>query len=75
MKIFFQCLRLRHLALLDWKFLKIDTLRAKDDPRKIESVFHGGGSTPASPTLPVVRVVLLHKRAFVQSFMSRSVYV
>ena len=42
-------------------------LRAKD-PRKNVSVFQEGGSTPAPPTPPVIRVVLLHTESFVESF-------
>ena len=56
------------------KKLKIGTLRAKD-LRKNVFIFLGGGSTPCPPALPLVRVVLLHKWAFVQSFLSRSVYL
>ena len=52
------------MAPFDWKFLQIGTLRAKD-PRKNVFVFQ----------MPVIRVVLLHKRVFVQSFLSRSVYI
>ena len=36
-------------------------------------IFQEGGSTPAPPTPPVIRVVILHKRAGVQSFLSRTV--
>ena len=52
------------MAPFDWKFLQIGTLRAKD-PRKNVFVFQ----------MPVIRVVLLHKRVFVQSFLFRSVYI
>ena len=55
-------LRLRYLAPFDWKILQIGTLRAKD-LRKNVPVFQGGGSTPAPPTPPIIRVVLLQKRA------------
>ena len=36
--------------------------------------FSGGGATPAPPTPLVVRIVLLHKLRFVQSFFSPTVY-
>ena len=48
---------------------KIGTLRAKD-LRKNASIFLGGGSTLAPPTLLVIRVVLLHVWRFAQSFFS-----
>ena len=31
-------------------------------------IFLWGGSTPGPPTLPVVKIVLLHKYRFVESF-------
>ena len=56
-----QSFRLRHLAPFDWKFLQIGTQRAKD-MRKNVFILQEGGPTPALPTLPVIRVVLLHKQ-------------
>ena len=38
------------------------------DLRKNVSVFQEGGSTPAPPTPPEIRVVLLHTERFLQSF-------
>ena len=49
------------------------TQRAKD-LRKNVFVFQEGRSTPVPPTPPEIRVILLHKRASVQSFLSRTVY-
>ena len=62
---FFQSLRRGHLPLFDWKCLQIGTLRAKD-LRKHVTIFQKGGSTHVPPTLLVIRVVLLHKRAVCQ---------
>ena len=39
------------------------------DPKN-EYVIQEGGSSPVPPTPPVIMVVLLHKRTFVQSFVS-----
>ena len=68
----FRSLRRGHLPLFDWKCLQIGTLRAKD-LRKHVTIFQKGGSTHVPPTLLVIRVVLLHKRAFVKSFNSPTV--
>ena len=38
------------------------------EPKKNVPVFQGGGSTPAPPTQPVVRVVLLHKSCLCNPF-------
>ena len=51
---------------------RASTQRAKD-LRKNVFVFQEEGSTPVPP-MPEIRVVLLHKRADVQSFLSRTVY-
>ena len=42
---------------------------------KMYPFFQEGGSTPATPTLLVIRVVLLHIERFVQSFNSSTVGV
>ena len=60
MLLYKKILRLRHLLPpFDWKFLQIGTLRAKD-PRKNVLILQEGGFTPATLTLLVIRVVLLH---------------
>ena len=47
----------------NWKLLKIGSVSVRDI-RKSVPILQVGGSTPAPPTLPVLRAVLLHKRAF-----------
>ena len=71
---FIQSLRLRHLPPVDWKFLQIGTLRAKD-LRKNVSVFQEGGSTPSPPTLLVIRVGLLHTLYGVSNPLIPQLYV
>ena len=43
------------------------------DIRKYVLILQVGGSSHVTPTPPVVRVVLLHKRAGVQSFLSTTI--
>ena len=58
--------------LFFWKLLKIDTLRDKDI-RKIVPNLQVGGSAPAPPTLPVIRIVLFHTERIVQRHNSFTV--
>ena len=67
------CLRVCHPSLFDWNFFKIGSVSVKDI-RKNAPILQVGESSHIPSTLPVVWVVLLHKMAFCQSFISTTVY-
>ena len=66
------CLRVCHPSLFDWNFFKIGSVSVKDI-RKNAPILQVGESSHIPSTLPVVWVVLLHKMAFCQSFISTTV--
>ena len=68
------CLRVCHPSLFDWNFFKIGSVSVKDI-RKNAPILQVGESSHIPSTLPVVWVVLLHKMAFCQSFISTTVYL
>ena len=59
------------LFALEVNFFRLPVL----GPIKNVPVFQEGGSTPAPPTLPVIRVVLLHTERFVESFSEPTVSI
>ena len=66
------CLRVCHPSLFDWIVFKIGSVSVKDI-RKNAPILQVGESSHIPSTLPVVWVVLLHKMAFCQSFISTTV--
>ena len=66
------CLIVCHEALFNWKLFKLGSVSVKDI-RKNVPISQVGGSSHVPSTPPVVWVVLLHKRAGVQSFLSTTV--
>ena len=69
----FQSLILRYLTPFDWKFLWIGIIRAKDLWKNV-AILQKWGFSHVPYTSPVIRVVLLLKSRFVQSFFSSTVY-
>ena len=63
-----------HEALFNWKLFKLGSVSVKDI-RKNVPILQVGGSSHILSTPPVVWVVLLHKMAFCQSFISTTVAV
>ena len=61
-----QSLRRGHLRPFDWKLFKLGSVSVRDIRKNIP-IFQEGGSNPAPPTPPVIRVVLLHKHLTGQS--------
>ena len=68
------CLIVCHEALFNWKLFKLGSVSVKDI-RKNVPILQVGGSSHILSTPPVVWVVLLHKMAFCQSFISTTVNV
>ena len=66
------CLIVCHEALFNWKLFKLGSVSVKDI-RKNVPILQVGGSSHILSTPPVVWVVLLHKMAFCQSFISTTV--
>ena len=67
------CLIVCHEALFNWKLFKLGSVSVKDI-RKNVPILQVGGSSHILSTPPVVWVVLLHKMAFCQSFISTTVH-
>ena len=66
------CLRVCHPSLFDWNFFKIGSVSVKDI-RKNAPILQVGESSHILSTPLEVWVVLLHKMAFCQSFISTTV--
>ena len=71
--LFFQSLRLCHLAPSIWLEISINWHTKSQGPKKKCTLFQDGGSTLAPPTLLLIRVVLLHTDWFVKFFNSPTV--
>ena len=62
------------LPPFDWKLFKLGLVSVRDI-RKNVPILQVGGSTPAPPTLPVIRVVLLHTERIIQYYLSSTVRI
>ena len=62
-----------NFAPFNRRLLKLGSVSVRDIRKNIP-ILQVGGSSPAPPTLPVIRVVLLHTEQIVQRHFSSVVY-